>query len=445
VGCTAGLATATTDAYSCGVLSNDEIAAFIAAGHEVRNVEFKGRGSTSDSEFVAKVARAAIAMANQRDGGYVIIGVDEADPERCGLDAVLLAEWMDFDTVVDKLNRYADPPVRLSRDLRQLPGGEDVVVLEVAEFDDIPILAARDSPKNVIQLGHLYTRSFRKPESTSTHTHNELREVLDLATQKQLGRFLRTARGAGMPFPSEPSANEQYDGERATFLAQAAAEDIVQTARFEFTLRPADFETERIDFTNLLPAVRAATVSVRGWPFPFVENPDYGDRWISEQNRFIHYEVWAAFESGQYASWHRLPQDLDDGWNSLSDIADESHFFPVWLAVAQFTEVLSFALRYRRVIRYSGPLSVQLRVIGAKGWRLIAGDRYRNPLHGDYRLSTNDWQRTVVIPEGPEGAFSARELAMAPSMHLLRRFGWSGVTEQIIASTQDSAFDGRLF
>ena len=63
------------------MLSNDEIAAFIAAGHEVRHVEFKGRGSTSDSEFVAKVARAAMAMANQRDGGYVIVGVDEADPE----------------------------------------------------------------------------------------------------------------------------------------------------------------------------------------------------------------------------------------------------------------------------------------------------------------------------------------------------------------------------
>ena len=66
---------------------------------------------------------------------------------------------MDFDTVVDKLNRYADPPVRVSRDLRQLPGGEDVVVLQVAEFDDIPILAARDAPKNVIQLGHLAHRN----------------------------------------------------------------------------------------------------------------------------------------------------------------------------------------------------------------------------------------------------------------------------------------------
>jgi hypothetical protein len=427
------------------VLSNVEIAAFITAGHEVRNVEFKGRGSTSDSEFMVKVARAAIAMANQRDGGYVIIGVDENDPDRCGLDANLVAEWMDFDTVVDKVNRYADPPVRLSRSRRQLASGRDVVVLEVAEFDDIPILAARDAPKGVIQLGHLYTRSFRKPESTATHTHNELREVLDLATQKQLGRFLRTARGAGLPLPDRPSDDEQYNDERTAFIAQAAAEDIVQSARFEYTIRPADFESERVGFSDLLPAVRSATVSVRGWPFPFVQNPEHGDRWVSEQNRFIHTEVWAAFESGQYASWHRLPHDLEDDWNSLGDIEDENHFFPVWLPVAQFTEVLSFALRYREAIGYSGPLSVHLRLLGAKGWRLTTGDRRRTPFHGDYRLSTNDWQRTVALPEGPAAAFSARELAVAPSMHLLQRFRWPGVTEQIVASAQDAAFDGKAF
>lgn len=220
------------------MLSNEEIAAFLSAGHELRNVEFKGRGSTSDSDFVAKVARAAIAMANQRDGGYVIVGVDENDPERCGLDETLVAEWMSYDTVVDKINRYADPPIRLLRERRQLPDGQDVVVLEVAEFDDIPILAARDAPKGLIQLGLLYTRSFRKPESTATHTQSELREVLDLATQKQLARFLRTARGSGMPLPHEPSADEQFDAERAAFLTQAATESIVDAPRFEFTIRP---------------------------------------------------------------------------------------------------------------------------------------------------------------------------------------------------------------
>jgi hypothetical protein len=427
------------------VLSNVEIAAFIAAGHEVRNVEFKGRGSSSDSDFMVKVARAAIAMANQRDGGYVIIGVDENDPDRCGLDANLVAEWMDFDTVVDKVNRYADPPVRLSRSRRQLPNGRDVVVLEVAEFDDIPILAARDAPKGVIQLGHLYTRSFRKPESTATHTHNELREVLDLATQKQLGRFLRTARGAGLPLPDRPSDDEQFNDERSAFITQAAADDIVRSARFEYTIRPRDFESERVGFSELLPSVRAATVSVRGWPFPFIQNPEHGDRWVSEQNRFIHTEVWAAFESGQYASWHRLPHDLEDDWNSLGDIEDENHFFPVWLPVAQFTEALSFALRYREAIGYAGPLSVHLRLLGAKGWRLTTGDRRRTPFHGDYRLSTDDWQRTVVLPEGPAAAFSARELAVAPSVHLLQRVGWPGVTEQIVASAQDAAFDGKAF
>ena len=52
-------------------------------GYETRSFEFKGRGFRTQAGFLNKVIRAILGMANQRDGGKVILGV-ESDP----LDAV---------------------------------------------------------------------------------------------------------------------------------------------------------------------------------------------------------------------------------------------------------------------------------------------------------------------------------------------------------------------
>ncbi|WP_150307200.1 AlbA family DNA-binding domain-containing protein [Planctomonas psychrotolerans] len=421
------------------MLSNEEIAAFLEAGYESRAVEFKGAGSTRDSSFVATVARAAIALANQRDGGWVIIGVDEDDIERSGLSPQQLAEWSDYDTVVDKINRFADPPLRIARAARSLPDGRDVLVLQVAEFDDIPILSARDFG-STIQRGRLYTRSFRKPESTSTHTQNEMRAVLELATQKQLARFLQLARGAGVDLAQGPTDEERYDDEMQTFVAGANIDDITQAAFFRYTIRPAGYQSELVQYTDLVPSARRASVSIRGWPYPYIAHPERGPSWVTESNTVMHREAWAAFESGQFASWHRVPENTSDDWNSSNDCESGDRFFPVWMPIAQFTEVMFFALRYQQTIAPDRSLTVQLQLRGAQGWKLVAGDRRRFGFHGEYALATNEWQRTVLIPETAAGTVDARELAVTPSLHLLRRFGWNGVTEQIVRSVQEAAF-----
>lgn len=97
------------------MLSNEELAASVELGVETRAVEFKGAGSTGAKDFVATVARACIALANQRDGGHVVIGVVDNDPggSNGGLDDAQLAEWLNADNVLSKINTYADPPLAL--------------------------------------------------------------------------------------------------------------------------------------------------------------------------------------------------------------------------------------------------------------------------------------------------------------------------------------------
>jgi hypothetical protein len=55
------------------VTTEREFAELLARGYELRGVEFKGPGARSTPEYTARVVRAALGMANLRDGGLVIL------------------------------------------------------------------------------------------------------------------------------------------------------------------------------------------------------------------------------------------------------------------------------------------------------------------------------------------------------------------------------------
>ena len=81
-------------------MTDQELAELIALGHETRGVEFKGPGRSSNREVMAVVVRAVLGMANRRDGGRVIIGIEDnaAILTPVGLSAAELTTWR-FDDV----------------------------------------------------------------------------------------------------------------------------------------------------------------------------------------------------------------------------------------------------------------------------------------------------------------------------------------------------------
>ena len=92
---------------------------------------------------MAVVVRAVLGMANRRDGGRVIIGVEEVDNELnpVGLNEADLATW-NYDDVADRLAVYADPSVSFEREVKEYNGNQ-YVILYIEEFADIPVLCKR--------------------------------------------------------------------------------------------------------------------------------------------------------------------------------------------------------------------------------------------------------------------------------------------------------------
>ena len=91
--------------------------------------------------------------------------------------------------------------------------GNHVVILRVYEFEDIPILCRRnvqgEKGKPLLRDGACYVRSRRKPETAEIPTHEDMRELLELATEKRLRAFLRQARAAGFDIAGGAQPTDQ--------------------------------------------------------------------------------------------------------------------------------------------------------------------------------------------------------------------------------------------
>lgn len=192
-------------------MTTEEFREILARGYEVRAAEFKGPGSRTDRHLFSKVVRAVLGMANKRDGGRVIIGVEDSShvitPR--GLSGPDLATW-NYDEVLAGISEYADPYVEIEVK-RVSCDGMEFATIRVHEFEEVPVLCKRDY-QDVLRRGACYVRSRHKPETSEVPSHADMRDLLDLATEKGIRRFFR-----------QTHATQRTRDDAAAFAAQLEA------------------------------------------------------------------------------------------------------------------------------------------------------------------------------------------------------------------------------
>ncbi len=163
-------------------------------------------------------------MSNIQDGGAIVIGVEQIGQTFTlrGMTEQQAATFSD-DIVSPYVNKYADPSAQLTVSpvsyLEKL-----FIVIEVNEFREIPVVCKRDGTR-WLRRGALYTRSRGKVESCEISTHEDMRELLEIATEKQFRNILARLQRAGFGIvesavtsketPSESTRrkfDEQIDG-----------------------------------------------------------------------------------------------------------------------------------------------------------------------------------------------------------------------------------------
>jgi predicted HTH transcriptional regulator len=191
-------------------VTDQELETLLKRGYETYGVEFKGPGKRTHPAFLANVARAVLGMANRRDGGHVIIGVDSESLDPVGLEDDQADTWT-YDELTASVNEYASPSVSFDLEVKVYQKRK-LIIMRVHEFADIPILCRKDyHPTNVkkaapiLRRGACYVRSRHKPETSEIPSEEEMRELLELAIDKGVRKFVTRAQKAGLFPPVQTS------------------------------------------------------------------------------------------------------------------------------------------------------------------------------------------------------------------------------------------------
>ena len=189
----------------------DELTTLIDLGREDRSLEYTESRSWSDLKD--KIAKTALGMVNIRDGGTIIIGVSQRSGSLVSQGMTQEdVETYDTDDVQAYVNRFADPYVRL--EVRVVTHDtKTFVAIVVYEFDEVPIVCKRSSTG--LRQGAIYTRSYRMPETCEVPSQTEMREIIEMATDKGVRRFLERSRRAGLSPGGtvEPTDTKMFDEE----------------------------------------------------------------------------------------------------------------------------------------------------------------------------------------------------------------------------------------
>lgn len=189
----------------------DRVRSLFTYVREERSVEYKR--SEPWEALEAKTVKTAMGMANLRGGGIIVIGVAQVKGtlELQGMDPAHLATYQ-ADEVQAAANRFADPYVRLEIGVVEWEG-KQFLGIGAAEFDEIPVVCKRSGIG--VRLGAMYIRSNRLPETSEVQSQTEIREIIELATEKGVRRFLATAQRVGLPI-----SENRAQSDRAAFDAQ---------------------------------------------------------------------------------------------------------------------------------------------------------------------------------------------------------------------------------
>lgn len=221
--------------------------------------------------------------------------------------------------------------------------------------------------------------------------------------------------------------------------------DVIDTIRsrgyWDVEIRPLPFDADRLGYENLENVIEGATVRMRGWPVPFVDNRQplsRGDDWIGQDIDALmvsHLEAWRLFTSGQFVHLRAVTADWGEA-NVIAPTSGTERIIPVWDILFYLTEIVEFAARL--ALKAKTPSSVLLRakLSDMAGRGLVVGQRNRAEFFSPY-IQQQDVLQAQTNVQADQLVAEPRDVALALARHLLLRFGWKPATEQLRSHQQE--------
>ena len=428
------------------MISIERIRELIQLGNENRNLDYKGAFSWADAgaDEKCEIAKDVLAFSNTRDGGVILIGVHDKSGV---LEGLTEEQHGSFDQTKfnNFVQRYTDP--RHTANVHRVVIDEKrVVVIDIPEFADVPILCARDAnsssnpSKLILRRAALYKRTDRAT-SEAVEDAEEMRELLNRGLLRRQDELLKAFKQIVQPSPLdrtfEPGAEFRTEVKNAElYFSELDGGSFAKLSHWTVQMQPESYIVNRIPAaTELQRRVQESAISLRGWTFPIVGR--------------VSASQWTNFENGSQ-SFHNgrgdRPEAIrvyksalviwragmgEDYWQGLAD-QNVISFIGIIYSV---TEWLLFGRRfYEAILSVDESVLLIIRASGVKGRKLASLDP-RVELGWEYRteVSAFEIKEKVTVPElraDPEA------LARKIIRKVFELFNWNDPDETMLQNWQ---------
>lgn len=345
---------------------------------ETPNIDFKA-ASKWDGEERARLTKAIAAMANTRDGGTVLVGIDDdrvgGKPKIVGLTAEQLVSF-DPTKVADYVNQRFEPAIQLRIEKPEV-SGKVLAAIVVKEFEDQPHICVRElsyQGKQLFKPGDLLIRTAAAQSTVAGP--QELRDLLGRAVAKKGEHLLEQMRRIVTGVPAGPAVDwrTEFAEELSDWVAIEAESyaEFGKLGAWSFFAIPTAMPPPTVQtHQQLLDAMQKARVSLRGWDFP----PTSGFQPVNRANRIdaklpYAHERWALFRRLLFGDVRPYFEDIgfyggsDNPRGSILNILNTNQ------SVGEF---VLFSKRLFEAVGYEGTLELQVKLTGCRGRKLVAG------------------------------------------------------------------------
>lgn len=422
---------------------------------ESRSLDYKGHvtwNKSRGSDEQLGIVKDVLAFANTQDGGAIVFGVDRDTHLVCGLSE---EEIHSFDTTSlnDQVHRFCDPAHSGVVGKFEIDG-KWVVVIEVPEFKEVPILckadahSSKDSSKALLRKGAVYIRT-DKATSEEIRSAEHMRDLLSRATVKKGDELLRTIERLikGKPANVPPDVEEFYRAEleeSRAFLEQNICLKAKGFGYWEIVALPSIYQARRVDsLPEIANLVEESQVRLRGWYFPHIDNKNVSNFGSGRQSHTIWNEMregWRAYQSGLFCWQGVLWEDTDDP--KMYGMRGDFKFLEFTGVTFLLTEALLFLKRFYAEKLQVENVRVRITLNGCGQRHIISGSSMR-PLFGDYVSVEN----TIVLEEEinrVELNVSFKEIALKYAKKIFYVFNWDSVKDEMIDNWQTKLLERKL-
>lgn len=368
------------------IISEESIRQLINSRTEKANHDFKRAMNWRTIGNAEKwgLVKDALAMANTRDGGRLIIGIERdysysnmSEEDQLSFDPTLFNNFY---------QRYTEPIHTCGVNHLDIDGNR-LVVVSVPEFTDTPIICAKDATENrqqYLREGAIYIRH-EDASPQELRNAQKTRELMGRAISRRGDTLLREIGQliGGRPLVPE-AARHPYEADSVRllkFLEANISGQLADNGHMTIVSYPSRYMERRFESREVLKElVKSSQVHLRGWGVPHLDQDNFSNFVNGIQSFTVWHQYIEAFQaclSGFFGFREVLKEDLMPKERQELRL----DYLGILLSITEYTYFIS---RFYASLDVDEQIVIEFMMEQTQGRKLVSTDLFNRPIYGEH-------------------------------------------------------------